>query len=654
MSDRKSTSPSIQLFPFLAVLVCIMGALIFLLLVTTHRIRQKALARAAALHVVELREEPRAADAGPARLLPDLEAGPPPAAPAFLSPPAAPPVLLTPPETITTPPEPVPLPPAGPTAEELRREWEQTLQRLEAERAQLQSQLRDAGGASQGAAAQRDSATRELQKLHDLRRAVRQAVEQSVQAARQSEQERTRLAGEMQRVSAELARVRAQHAEAPRRSEFLAYDGQSGTTRRPILIECTESGLTFASEQITLTAGQLNGFTPNHNPLRAGAEALTTYWAAKDLRTVHAGERIGRPYVLLIVRPEGTTAYYVARRLLESLEQPFGYELVTAGQQIAWPETDPEAVQACRQAIDAVLAQRERQLAQTQTGRFPVASQLQFVDEQGRFHLEEVERLRRGNKTVTVGGRQFDRSPAAGSRSAPAGSPSAARVVEIPPDAAGEAGHGGSGRPPLRLKPPPGARAAANPPADVFEAYLAERRQNQASQTAPPASGTDAPAGSAEPREDAAAGAAADSARGGVHSPPVSGARPRLGAPAGGPGNRRSGPINPENPQWGVREPGSNIGLEREVIIRVNAAAVHVAGESPIQIAAGMSREDLQLALAETLDAHVRSWGRPPKNFYWLPSVRYQVLPGGNQYQERLAELTGQWALRSTVEQVLE
>jgi hypothetical protein len=67
-----------------------------------------------------------------------------------------------------------------------------------------------------------------------------------------------------------------------------------------------------------------------------------------------------------------------------------------------------------------------------------------------------------------------------------------------------------------------------------------------------------------------------------------------------------------------------------------------------------MSREDLQHALAETLDAHVRSWGRPPKNFYWLPSVRYQVLPGGNQYQERLAELTGQWALRSTVEQVLE
>ena len=37
---------SVSLFPFLAVLVCAMGALIFLLLVTTRRIRAQAIARA--------------------------------------------------------------------------------------------------------------------------------------------------------------------------------------------------------------------------------------------------------------------------------------------------------------------------------------------------------------------------------------------------------------------------------------------------------------------------------------------------------------------------------------------------------------------------------------------------------------------------------
>ena len=54
MSARRSTTPSVQLFPFLAVLVCVMGALIFLLLVTTRRIRQQAIERAAA---VELQQQ---------------------------------------------------------------------------------------------------------------------------------------------------------------------------------------------------------------------------------------------------------------------------------------------------------------------------------------------------------------------------------------------------------------------------------------------------------------------------------------------------------------------------------------------------------------------------------------------------------------------
>ena len=38
---KRRTDKTISLFPFLAVLVCTMGALILLLLVTTRRIRQK-------------------------------------------------------------------------------------------------------------------------------------------------------------------------------------------------------------------------------------------------------------------------------------------------------------------------------------------------------------------------------------------------------------------------------------------------------------------------------------------------------------------------------------------------------------------------------------------------------------------------------------
>ena len=44
MSRRSKETLAVQLFPFLAVLVCTMGSLIFVLLVTTREIRQRAIA----------------------------------------------------------------------------------------------------------------------------------------------------------------------------------------------------------------------------------------------------------------------------------------------------------------------------------------------------------------------------------------------------------------------------------------------------------------------------------------------------------------------------------------------------------------------------------------------------------------------------------
>ena len=45
MSSRQKSSATVSLFPFLAVLVCAMGALILLLLAMTQKIRQQQVAR---------------------------------------------------------------------------------------------------------------------------------------------------------------------------------------------------------------------------------------------------------------------------------------------------------------------------------------------------------------------------------------------------------------------------------------------------------------------------------------------------------------------------------------------------------------------------------------------------------------------------------
>jgi hypothetical protein len=699
MSARRSTTQTVQLFPFLAVLVCVMGALIFLLLVTTRRIRQQAIERAA---VVELQQQ---FEAG--LLVPPPEAAP-------ILPEVEPPELVVPPIVIPTDeplPEPVPLPPAGPTAAELRAEWDQIVAALQADREQLESRLRQAEASSEDEDARAAALEAQLQDLQRRRGQLQQVTTQLRDTGVQAAQSRAQLERELSRLDTELRRVRAEQAQASGKYSIVSYDGQSGTTRRPIVIECTEAGLTFAAEGITITPQQLNGFTPTYNPLLAGTEALMTYWAARDLKDVRSGEAAGRPYVLLVVRPGGTTGYYVARRLLEGLDQPFGYELVTEGQQFAWPETDPAAAQSCRLAVDAMIAQRDRLMAQTRTGRMPVAAQLQFAGEDGRFYLDEVERLRRGQKTVHVGGRQFERAPQPSSPSSP-------RIVDVPRgDGAADTAA------PRQLNPAPTARAAEKISRNMFEAAITARRAGRDAAGAPHDAGRPVPAPGSGSIEERAAGAESEGegtaraehnpdSRGHADVAPGSSSQaassidswesatsrsptgnvanweprrrdsqqPEAGAAGSGrqsPSGSTAAPQGPEVPrspitvlqsrggeadhdadvdvrQWGIRDIGSSIGLEREVVVRIGAAQVQVAGDKPIQITSGMSREELQEQLAARLDAHVRGWGRPPKSFYWLPTVRFQVLPGGIQYQERLSGLTDDWGLQSSVEQVLE
>src|SRR5690606_18368075 len=69
---RQQAANPVSLFPFLAVLVCAMGALIFLLLVTTHRIRQQAVVRARAMQALDSRE----ADVEPPPVVPKAEPEP--------------------------------------------------------------------------------------------------------------------------------------------------------------------------------------------------------------------------------------------------------------------------------------------------------------------------------------------------------------------------------------------------------------------------------------------------------------------------------------------------------------------------------------------------------------------------------------------------
>ena len=576
MSARRSSQPSVQLFPFLAVLMCALGALILMLLVTTARIRDQARARAAHARttVAETTVKP------PAITRPKVPAR------AEWKPVASPPAVWLKP--IEKPVEPV-LP--APPRESLREQWQRTVADLEASAAAKEAALRAQRAVAESEEAALQTASTQLTSLQrDVEQLARKRgdAENALLRAQQRESELRRSIVEQE---LELKELQAGLESASSRFSIVPYDGRTGTVRRPIYIECTETGLTFASEGITVTPGQLDGFPSLHNPLRAGAEALIDYWSLAALRG-DTGSNAGAPYVLLVVRPGGTVAYYVARRMLEALGDRFGYELVPEDLELQWPESDDGAVAACQAAIDAVLLSRNRFALSDGPMVPPSLSPLSVSDGRGRFALEEVENLRSSGRKVHFGGRAFDRDAAGAPPPEQRGGSEAAETAPL--------GH--SGR---------------RPKVAEFGVPSSQRELS--------------------------------SKAGGDSTP-----RPLPSADDQFPGGRQRAGGAPRNPTEVLHDPGSRIGLERKVIVRVTPQQVVVESRPAISVSAGMSREELQAELAQELQSMFVDWGPAPRGFYWLPRVKYSVTPGGQQHIKRLTDLTDEWQIKSVTDYVFE
>jgi hypothetical protein len=194
--------------------------------------------------------------------------------------------------------------------------------------------------------ANREQLERELAEL-------RAAKDHMLASVQDLSAEGVKVESELAKRGSRLRRIRDHIAHESTEYSFVAYDGVSGTTRRPIVIECTGSQIKFLQEDIALTSADITGFTSAANPLLAGAEALLEYWST------HSAPNDPKPYVLIVVRPSGTLSYYRARNLLERMKAPFGYELLAEDQKLAAPPPDAQAVVACRDAIDKAIAKRE-------------------------------------------------------------------------------------------------------------------------------------------------------------------------------------------------------------------------------------------------------------------------------------------------------
>ena len=115
---------------------------------------------------------------------------------------------------------------------------------------------------------------------------------------------------------------------------LVPYEGRNGTRRMPLYVECVQEGVILQPEGLLLVAADFDGPTGPGNPLDAALRAKREYFAKAT------GGKGGEPYPLLVVRPSGVVAYQAARAAMKSWDDEFGYELVAENLNLDFGECD--------------------------------------------------------------------------------------------------------------------------------------------------------------------------------------------------------------------------------------------------------------------------------------------------------------------------
>ncbi|MBX3448729.1 MAG: hypothetical protein KF777_04170 [Planctomycetaceae bacterium] len=642
MAKRRSSAGNpVTLFPFLAVLLCTMGSLIFLLLATTDRIRREQ----------EMVARPGPAPASPLPESRESEQVPPQRVPTVIAEPIP---LPPPPEEIVAKPS----LPAGPTPEEraerehqiakLLQDWEGRVRELRQARDRDQRLVEQHRLLAESAAKDASELRGQLQQIDSQLDTSSSSLSDGPPASK-SRADRKLIESQLEALRERLTTAAERNQQSSSQFSLVAFDPQSGTTRRPIIIECTDEAIIFQPENVRLTPEDLKGFTDTYNPILAGAVALIRHWQSQPTTP---GEEPPEPYVLIVVRPSGTVAYYLAMQYLGTLRNAHGYELVDDSINLGYPTADPAAQTACREAVERALAHRSNVVATLRSaanGATPAAGNGGGNGGAGsgggggsagtnnRFDLKSVGLDERGGRT----GRSWEKID---------------RFENSPPSRQGSTASTSS--PPVQWEQPSGSAGSASserlrPPRPIPEGATVSNMPSPSS--APDVSVEEVPTQQSPRKPD-------DPSRF-PRPTPLGPGLPRLpqnrptitdrslGLDEGQPSSSSAAAIpleNLRNRKWGNSPQNAIIGLEQGINVRVDAEKIIVGTDRILPVGQGESASDAFAAILSEVEAETRSWGAPPNGFFWRPSLNFHVSPGGNQHFERLQPLAVRSGLTTT------
>jgi hypothetical protein len=274
----------VDTFPFLAVLLCAMGALIIVLLIMDRKAKQVARQRAMQSAQTQLAQREQT--------LAEREAEQ-----------------------------------ARQQAEALaawQRERDTQKARIDAEQAQLEAQRREALRRKAEVERQLASERQKLQQMRDQLAAEQAALAEAQKQLAQADEAKERTRKQLQEAETArslastnlhaleraLGRAQSLSKDTGKTFSLVPYGGKRGANSRPVYAECDRNGVVFHPE---------------------GKRIATAELAALRAEAVRRLEARGEDsYLMLLVRPDGIEAYYRIRKALDDLEVTFGYELVDA------------------------------------------------------------------------------------------------------------------------------------------------------------------------------------------------------------------------------------------------------------------------------------------------------------------------------------
>jgi hypothetical protein len=335
MSNRNSSenSDSISLFPFLAVLLCTMGALLVLLVILVQRAAEISL-------LPDAPDLQLASANGPTLSAPKVGK-------------AAAPVVDA----------------------EQTAELEQALEEV----AEYQRKLDEIK--AEGAQRLHDEQQR-LSHLEDHRRRLEEELAKLAIAAEQLKLTESDLTVDQKQAEEELARLKELIDEKQKQLEaikdapvggkksyaIIPYKGPNGTFRMPIYLECKGDQVIVQPEGHVL--GEVDFIAPSWpgNPLAAVLRATREFQNAKAAKS--GQPEPPDPYPLIVVRPSGRRAYLRARSAITAWDSDYGYEFINEDMKLAFPiEADPQLAQVQNHAL-MIARERLVHMVQAAPSRF--------------------------------------------------------------------------------------------------------------------------------------------------------------------------------------------------------------------------------------------------------------------------------------------